>query len=144
MLVFLTSFAIAKDGSNTELEIEKRLTRIEVKLDEGFKTIQVQINGLQKQIDDGKIETKDIKSDIKDLKSDLKDVQTLLFSAFGLLFTSFLALFGFIMWDRRSVMKPIEEKTIVLEQKIAIYERIFRELAAGKPMSAELLRVNGL
>jgi len=32
----------------------------------------------------------------------------------------------------------------MLEQKVAVCERIFRELAAGKPMSAELLRVNGL
>jgi len=32
----------------------------------------------------------------------------------------------------------------MLEQKVAVYESIFRELEAGKPMSAELLRVNGL
>lgn len=43
--------------------------------------------------------------------------------ALGFIMSILLALFGYIIWDRRTLMKPMEEKIIAVEREIGIGER---------------------
>ena len=51
---------------------------------------------------------------------------------FGLLFTGMLILVGFILWDRRSTLKPVKDELDELER-----EKVDRIIAAMKKLSEE-------
>ena len=51
---------------------------------------------------------------------------------FGLLFTGMLILVGFILWDRRSTLKPVKDELDELERK-----KVDRLIAAMKKLSEE-------
>ncbi|MFN7065294.1 MAG: hypothetical protein ACK4OF_04010, partial [Aquificaceae bacterium] len=74
------NLALAKEVPFTQ-EDRDRLIRLEVKVEEGQKALQTQINGLQKQID---------------------DLRTLMLWGFGILFGGMGILIGLVMWDRRT------------------------------------------
>jgi len=104
-----------------------------IKLDERTKYLEQLINertdNLQKQIDN--------------LREDMK-------WQFGVLFTLIVALFGFIIWDRRTFMKPLEEKVISLneetkniKEKVQLNERLLqalRELSLKDEKLREILK----
>jgi len=108
-----------------------------IKLDERTKYLEQLINertdNLQKQIDDLR----------DDLREDMK-------WQFGVLFTLIVALFGFIIWDRRTFMKPLEEKVISLneetkniKEKVQLNERLLqalRELSLKDEKLREILK----
>jgi hypothetical protein len=108
-----------------------------IKLDERTKYLEQLINertdNLQKQIDDLR----------DDLREDMK-------WQFGVLFTLVVALFGFIIWDRRTFMKPLEEKVISLneetkniKEKVQLNERLLqalRELSLKDEKLREILK----
>ncbi len=39
---------------------------------------------------------------------------------FGFILSVLLALFGYVIWDRRTLMKPLEEKIINVERELEI------------------------
>jgi hypothetical protein len=55
---------------------------------------------------------------------------------FGLLFTGMLILVGFILWDRRSTLKPVKDELDELERK-----KVDRLIAAMKKLSEEDSRI---
>ena len=104
-----------------------------IKLDERTQYLEKLINertdNLQKQIDD--------------LKEEMK-------WQFGVLFSLIVALFGFIIWDRRTFMKPLEERVISLneetkniKEKVQLNERLIqalRELSLKDEKLREVLK----
>jgi len=98
--------------------------------------INERTDNLQKQIDD-------LRDDLDDLREDMK-------WQFGVLFTLIVALFGFIIWDRRTFMKPFEEKVISLneetkniKEKVQLNERLLqalRELSLKDEKLREILK----
>jgi hypothetical protein len=87
--------------------------------------------------------TDNLQKQIDDLKEDMK-------WQFGVLFTLVVALFGFIIWDRRTFMKPLEEKVISLneetkniKEKMQLNERLLqalRELSLTDEKLREILK----
>lgn len=70
---------------------------------------------------------------------------------FSTLFAGIVSLFAFIVWDRRTaVSKVSEEQTQIMiilrtqQDKITIYDRIFKDVANGKSLSSELLHQYGI
>ena len=55
---------------------------------------------------------------------------------FGLLFTGMLILVGFILWDRRSTLKPVKDELDELERR-----KVDRIIAAMKKLSEEDSRI---
>ncbi len=89
-------------------EDRDRLIRLEVKVEEGQKS-------LQKQIDELKSVT------IKDLKDSLvkqiDDLKGFLLWGFSILFGGMGILIGFVIWDRRTALEPVARKTESLRKK---------------------------
>jgi len=46
----------------------------------------------------------------------IKDIKTFLYWGFGVLFTFMAALMGFVLWDRRTVLTPVQRKTEMVEK----------------------------
>ncbi len=125
LLITLLSFyslSTAKEVPFTQ-EDRDRLIRLEVKVEEGQKALQVQINGLQKQID---------------------DLRTLMLWGFGVLFSGMGILIGLVMWDRRTAISPVVKKTRELEDRSDRMEKVLKDLAKEDSKIAEALKRAGL
>ena len=66
------------------------------------------------------------------------------FWLFGILFALILFMMGYIIWDRRTALYPIQEKTQNLDNRMVKLESIAREQAKKDPAFAEILRLAGL
>ena len=67
-----------------------------------------------------------------------------LYWGFGILIALMLFLFGYIVWDRRTALNPIQNKTISLDERVNKIELVYRQQAQKDPGFAEILRHAGL
>jgi len=67
-----------------------------------------------------------------------------LYWGFGIMIALMLFLFGYIIWDRRTALNPIQNKTVNLEERLNKIEFAYREQAKKDPGFAEILRHTGL
>ena len=67
-----------------------------------------------------------------------------LYWGFGILIALMLFLFGYIVWDRRTALNPIQNKTMNLEERLSKLEFITRQQAKKDPAFAEILKHAGL
>ena len=95
----------------------------------------------------------EMKSDMASLRNEVKsaiesfriEITGFLLWGFGLLFTGMLILVGFILWDRRSTLKPVKDEIDDLKER-----KVDRIIAALKKLSeddarfAQVLRSVGL
>jgi len=79
-----------------------------------------------------------LSGEVSTLRSDLMN---LMFWGFGVLFSGWFILIGFILWDRRSTLKPIRDELKDLEiKKVDQMLQALQKLAQDDPKLAEVLR----
>ena len=79
-----------------------------------------------------------LRGEVSTLRSDLMN---LMFWGFGVLFSGWFILIGFILWDRRSTLKPIRDELKDLEvRKVDQMLQALQKLAQDDPKLAEILR----
>ncbi|MFN7065781.1 MAG: hypothetical protein ACK4OF_06515, partial [Aquificaceae bacterium] len=115
-------------------EDRDRLIRLEVKVEEGQKA-------LQKQIDDLKESTQ---KQIDGVQKQIDDLRTLMLWGFGILFGGMGILIGLVMWDRRTAISPVVKKTKELEDRSEKVEKVLKSLAKRNPEVEEALKREGL
>ena len=81
---------------------------------------------------------------INDLKYAIADNRTLFFWGFGIIIVFMLFIFGYIIWDRRTALFPVREKTFSLDEKMKAIEKVLKEFGKEQPKFAEILRTHGL
>ncbi len=91
-------------------------TRLETKLEEGHKSLQNQINGLR----------------------------NLILGGFAVVFAGIFSLIGFVIWDRRSAISPVINKTREIEKQERLILKAMREYALKEPKMSEVLKSLGL
>ena len=115
-------------------EDRDRIIRLEIKVEEGQKSLQRQIDDLkisiQRQIDDLKTST----------QRQFDNLYTLILWGFGILFGGMGILIGFVIWDRRTALAPAIKKNKELEERGDLLERALKEFAKQEPRLAEVLR----
>jgi len=80
----------------------------------------------------------EVRGEISGLRSDL---MKFMFWGFGVLFSGMFILIGFILWDRRSTLKPIRDELKDLEvKKVDQMLQALQKLAQDDPKLAEILR----
>ncbi len=67
-----------------------------------------------------------------------------LYWGFGILIALMLFLMGYIMWDRRTALNPVQSKTYELNEKYHKLESILKEQAKHDAKLAETLKAAGL
>lgn len=125
---------------NFTLEDRDRIMRTE----ERVQSLRNEINAKFEFLDAkfGAIDTKFEAIDTKFEAMDSK-IETL-YWGFGILITLMLFLFGYIIWDRRTALNPIQNKTASLEERMNKIEFTYREQAKKDPVFAEILKNAGL
>ena len=121
--------AYARDISFTQ-EDRDRIIRLEIKVEEGQKSIQRQIDDLQRQIGDLKTS----------IQRQFDNLYTLILWGFGILFGGMGILIGFVIWDRRTALAPAIKKNKELEERGDLLERALKEFAKVEPKLAEILK----
>ncbi|MFH1627740.1 MAG: hypothetical protein ABIE47_03345 [Pseudomonadota bacterium] len=121
--------AYAGDISFTQ-EDRDRIIRLEIKVEEGQKSIQRQIDDLQRQIGDLKTS----------IQRQFDNLYTLILWGFGILFGGMGILIGFVIWDRRTALAPAIKKNKELEERGDLLEKALKEFAKQEPRLAEVLR----
>jgi len=132
ILFFVTVLQVVPQSQQVSFTLEDRdrIMRTEEKL-EAFKNemnikLESQRNEMNTRFEsiDSKIET--------------------LYWGFGILIALMLFLFGYIVWDRRTALNPIQNKTLSLEERLSKIEFITREQAKNDPVFSQILRNAGL
>lgn len=80
----------------------------------------------------------------ENLENQVSDIKTFLYWGFGILFSFMFFLMGFILWDRRSMVKPVKEDVDFLKLENEKMKDIFRKQAADQPKLWELLKNAGI
>lgn len=102
---------------------------------------------------DGKINTLEAKIDALETKMDvqfesqqrqLDDLKTLFYWGFGIMVSLFMFMFGYIIWDRRTAMKPALQQASEAKDKNTTLTTVIREYSKTHPDLAEILKTHGL
>ena len=92
-------------------------------LDVRFESIDKQFMYQQKQID---------------------DIKTLFYWGFGILITLFIFMLGYMIWNRRTAMRPALEQASKAEENSRNLISMLREYSKKHPDLAEILRTHGV
>ena len=133
MLLLSLQTVLAADKENVSIsqrEIIERLTRLE----EGQKGLQNQINDLRHYVD----------SRINGLQAQINGLRNLIMAGFGVLLAGMFSLVGFVIWDRRSAISPVINRTRDMEDKQILLLKAIREYALKEPKLSEVLKSLGL
>ena len=122
VFVPVTGYAVETAPRISDREVIESLTRLE----EGVKANREMILALR--------------NDMRSMRNEMQAMRTEILSfmkwGFGLLFSGMLILVGFILWDRRSTLKPVKDELDELERR-----KVDRIIAAMKKLSEEDSRV---
>jgi len=131
----MLGYAVENSPRITDREIIESLVRLE----EGVKANREMIIALRTEM--GSLRT-EIYLGMKSLRD---EVLGFLKWGFGLLFTGMLILVGFILWDRRSTLKPVKDELDKLERrKVDRLLEAMRKLSEEDSRVAQVLRSVGL
>ena len=103
-----------------------RSIRIEQRLDD----LDKRMDGIDKRMDG-------IENRMDRLEASIDSRFNTLYIVF---FTGIVGLVGFVLWDRRSMVKPVAEDQRSLSEREAKLELVLREYAKGEPRLAEILK----
>jgi len=102
---------------------DAKISSLEAKMEERFKSIDKQFMYQQKQID---------------------DIKTLFYWGFGILITLFIFMLGYMIWDRRTAMQPALERSSIAEENSRTLLTMLREYSKKHPDLAEILKTHGI
>ena len=129
-----TKVAAQNAGAFTQADRERL-----IRLEEKFESLQKQQELTNQRIDDFK---SDVKAQGDDLRSEFNrrfgEVMTFMYWGFGILFTMMMVLMGFVLWDRRTAIAPLEIRQRRMEEAMIEYAKtnpkfkeILRKTASG-------------
>jgi len=143
-LIFIVFFAVLAFQALPQsqevpftLDDRDRMMRTEEKLDANYSELTIKIESLRNEMN-ARFEGMETKLDANNSKFEP------LYWAFGILLALILFTLGYIIWDRRTALYPIQDKTRNLEERLTRLENVTREQAKKDPKFAELLKLAGL
>ena len=162
IITFSSAYAQERGSlSISEREIIERLVRLE----EGQKNLQTQINGLQDQMKGFQNQISGLQDQMKGfqnqiigfqnhinglqnhingLQSQINGLRNLILGGFAVVFAGIFSLIGFVLWDRRSAISPVITKTREMEERELLILRAMKEYALKEPRMSEVLKSLGL
>jgi hypothetical protein len=121
------------DDRDRIMRTEEQVKSLRNEMNAKFEAVETKFEAVETKIE--ALETK-----IDAVKSKFEP----LYWAFGILITLMFFILGFIIWDRRTALNPIQHKTYSIEERMNKMENVFREQAKKNPVFAELLKIAGL
>jgi predicted PurR-regulated permease PerM len=134
ILVFLVSVFTSLSAQTKEvpytLEDRDRMIKLETEMTSLRNEMNARFEAVDERIDS--------------LHNELTARIDTLYWGFGILIALMLFLMGYIMWDRRTALNPVQSKTYELNEKYHKLESILKEQAKHDAKLAETLKAAGL
>ena len=103
--------------------VDARISSLEARIEVRFESIDKQFIYQQNQID---------------------DIKALFYWGFGMLLTLFLFMFGYMIWDRRTAMKPALAQASKAMENSSNFLTVLRDYSKKHPDLAEIMRTHGM
>ncbi len=145
-LLFLSLLSLSASGQEKQVIVPYTLadrdrailTEANVStFDSRFKAIETRLSAVETRLD--RIEIK-----IESQQLQLTDLKTLFYGGFSILITLFLFMFGYMIWDRRTAMKPALEQASQAMLDNRSFVAVLRDYSKKHPDLAEILRSHGI
>ena len=137
------------------VELNKKVDSLEkriIRLEEGQKALNKRVDDLNKRIDT--LETSlnkriddvntSLSKRIDDVNNNLSkridDLWNLTITGFAILFAGMFTLIGFVIWDRRTAISPVQNEVRELKEEFFELKKSLREYAKKEPKFAEVFK----
>ena len=122
------------------IRTEIKLEALETKMDAKFAAVDAKFAAVDTKFAavDTKIAAVDTKIEALNSRIDY------IFWTLGLLVSLMLFMFGYMIWDRRTALRPALEKAQIAESLSSTNTRVLRDYAKEQPGLAEILKRHGL
>ncbi|MDD3553672.1 MAG: hypothetical protein PHC35_04035 [Deltaproteobacteria bacterium] len=126
--------------------LNQRLDDMQIQMDKRLEAVDKRLDGMDKRLDgmDKRLDGMQVQMDkrLESVDKRLDMLQAIVIGGFGAILTSMLALVGFILWDRRTFIKPVQEETDELADKLA--KSLTEERNQRMALEEELKKVKGV
>lgn len=112
-----------------------------IKLELDVNSIRNEMNSLRNEMNTN-LET--IDKQFLYQQKQIDDLKILFYWGFGIMITLMIFMLGYMIWDRRTALKPALDKTEDIDYKTRNLISALREYARNHPDLADILRTNGL
>ncbi len=113
-------------------------------VDQRFEGVYQRFDGVDQRFEGIYQRFDSIDQRFENLENQISDIKIFLYWGFGILFSFMLFMMGFILWDRRSMVKPVKEDVELLKLENEKMKDIFRKQAVDQPQLWEILKNAGI
>ena len=119
---------------------EQRFTTI----DQRFTSLEQRLTGVEQRLTSVEQGLGRLEQRVIGLEVQIQDLRQLFLWGFGLVFAGLFALFGFVVWDRRTALMPVLRRLDEMRDRQQRMEETLKRYAEKVPELAEELRATGL
>ena len=127
--------------------VEERLTSLEQRLtgvEERLTSLEQRLTGVEQRLTSVEQGFGRLEQRVIGLEVQIQDLRQLFLWGFGLVFAGLFALFGFVVWDRRTALMPALRRLDEMLDRQQRMEETLKRYAEKVPELAEELRATGL
>ncbi|MBI4646438.1 MAG: hypothetical protein HY738_07555 [Bacteroidia bacterium] len=155
ILLSICISSIAQHEVPFTLEDRDRLMRLEVMMKERFESIEnymkIKFESIDRRFESLDRRFESIDRRFESIDKRFESLENIMLWGFGVVFSLALFTLGYLIWDRRTALNPLREKTYEIKEKTNAIEseknlifKIFKEFATKEPKFAEVLKTYGL
>ena len=119
------------------LDDRDRIIRLEEKFDSKFEAINARFETINT-----KFEALNERFDYQ--QQQINDLKNIFYWGFGIVIALIIFLLGYIIWDRRTALIPVREKTYDVAEKNKLLLKILKEYSQKQPELAKIMKLHGL
>lgn len=138
-LLFTVSSVYSQDQQVVSFTLADR-DRL-IKLEADVNSIRNEMNSLRNEMNTN---LESIDKQFLYQQKQIDDLKVLFYWGFGIMITLMIFMLGYMIWDRRTALKPALDKTEDIDYKTRNLISALREYARNHPDLADILRTNGL
>jgi predicted PurR-regulated permease PerM len=144
MLVLLVSAFTSLSAQTKEVPYTLEDRDRMIKLETEMTSLRNDMGSLRNEMNSLKNEMNSLRNEMNARFEAVNERIDTLYWGFGILIALMLFLMGYIMWDRRTALNPVQSKTYELNEKYHKLESILKEQAKHDAKLAETLKAAGL
>jgi len=140
------------------LDDRDRLIRLEEKFDSKFGALDTKFDAIDAKFEaidarfdaiDARFEAIDARFEAINERFDyqqqqINDLKNMFYWGFGIVIALIIFLLGYIIWDRRTALIPVREKTYDVAEKNKLLLKILKEYSQKQPELAKIMKLHGL
>lgn len=148
ILIILLGFAFSAFSQNQAVPYTLADRDRNIRTEEKVESLRNEMSSLRNEMSSlrNEIDTRfeSQQRQIDDLKDMISMQNNLLYWAFGIIITIILFTLGYTIWDRRTALVPMREKTYSVSEKVRILESVLKEEAKTNIRLADILKSYGM